>query len=152
MASKPTFKKRLVQSVPLVLTFESGENETTQLALRLAFDFNAFAAIEGKTGLNMLRGDLFRQLNATNLVVALWAAVQINQPEFGGDEGLGFLGSIVDLSNSADVGTAIKRAFMLSLAKEQREAIEKAEAEEEAAGKTADGGASPLEPTAATTA
>ena len=141
------FAKRLVASVPLTLTFEADGGVRT-LSLRLAFDFNAFSLIESRTSLNMLRGDLFRQLNATNLVVALWAALQLNNPEYSGDEGLEFIGSIVDLSNSAEVGKAVKEAFLLCLAKEQREKIQEAE-QKELAGK---GGESPLDQTATATA
>jgi hypothetical protein len=145
MAPVKKFAKRLVPSTPLTLTFDADGGVRT-LSVRLAFDFNAFALIEGKTGLNMLRGDLFRQLNATNLVVALWAALQLNNPEYSGDEGLEFLGSIVDLSNSADIGTAVKEAFLLCLSKDAREKIQAAEAKADA-GSEGSGNPPPTTPT-----
>jgi hypothetical protein len=137
-------RKLFAPSVPYTLEYD-GENETKQqLHLKLSFNFNVFALIEKKTGLNMLKGELFRgnNLNAGNLLVALWASIQVNHPEFGDDDGLAFLGSALSLANSATAGTALKEAFLLSLGKEQREAIRVAEEEE--ARKAAAGDTDPL--------
>ena len=43
---------------------------------KLVFDFEAFIRIEAKTGKNMLSGEMFQNINATNLVTLLWAALR----------------------------------------------------------------------------
>jgi hypothetical protein len=137
--SARNFAKRKIESVPLSLTFE-GEQGLATLHFRVAFNFKAFSLIEEKTGINMLTGELFRKLNAGNLVVALWAGLAYYHEDFRGDEALDFLGEIVDLSNSGEVAKAVKQAFLFSLGKEQREKIENAEK----ANGAAEGGADPL--------
>jgi len=124
------------------LEFESESGAKETLSYRLAYNFNAFAAIEARTGLNMLRGELFRKLNASNLIAAFWAALLINQPDFFNDEGYAFAGELVTMQNSPDILRAVKQAFLLCLSKEERERIEAAEKVA-----AAEGGALPLEST-----
>ena len=137
-------RKRFSPSVPLILEFQDENGGKETLTYRLAYNFNAFAAIEAKTGLNMLRGELFRNMNATNLIAAFWAALLIHQPDFITDEGYASVGEMVTMENSASILRGVKSAFLLCLSKEERDKIEAAE---KAASN--EGGAPPLEPTPA---
>lgn len=158
MAKEPVvIRKRLAPSVPLTLEVgdEAGNKEV--LSLRLSFDFNALALVEEFTGISLLSGKIFNQLNATNLSLLLWASMLQNHPEYTGIKGLEAIRTYMTLDNAKVVEAAVSEAFILCLPPEQREAIRKAteEAAAEAARKLAAGeapaapSADPLVPTPA---
>src|SRR5437899_3320425 len=125
MGSKSAIYRRLAPSVPLSLTFKD-ETGSKTLNFRLAFDFNAAAAIEEKTGKNILRGELLDSMNARDLSVAFWAMLLMNHPEFDSDEGLIAARTYMTISNANDVAVAVKNAFITSLSEETQKAIKEA--------------------------
>jgi hypothetical protein len=127
MGSKTAIYRRIAPSVPLSLTFKDETGEKT-LHFRLAFDFNTAAAIEDKTGKNILRGELLEDLTAKNLSAAFWAMLLLNHPEYDSDEGLLAVRTYVTIANSGEIANAVKRAFILTLAEETQKAIREAEA------------------------
>lgn len=138
MADTSVIYKRIAPSAPLSLQFEDGESRKV-LNFQLAFDFNAFARIEEKTGLNALNQHIFKNLNATNLVVLFWAALALYQPEYVGEEGLEAVGTYITEENQLDIAKALKTAFLNSLSPKKREAILAAEKAIEEAQKNNEG-------------
>jgi hypothetical protein len=133
MAEKAPIRKHLSPSAPLSLAFDNEKGDGVDvLQFNLAYDFNAFALIEGRTGLNVLKAELFKNINATNIRVLFWGALQLYHPEFEGDNGLEVAGSYINFENSKDIAQVLKKAFLLSLPKARREQIEAAEAAENA--------------------
>lgn len=144
MAQETSLRKAIAPSTPLSLELE-GEQGKFVIHVKLAFDFNAYALIEARTGLNILKNQLFTNINATNIVVMLWAALQRYNPDYVGDEGLEVIGTYVSIENFGVVAQALKAAFLASLSKEARESIE---AKEKA---TAAGTPAPADPQPAET-
>lgn len=134
MAENSKLRKHLSPSTPITLTFDRAEGEGVDvLQFNLAYDFNAFALIEGRTGLNVLKAELFKNINATNIRVLFWGALQLYHAEFEGDAGLDVAGSYINFDNSVDIANALKKAFLLSLPKKRQQEIAKQEADEAAA-------------------
>ena len=126
MANEVAIRRAIAPATPLTLELE-GEQGKFILNVKLAFDFNAFSRIEAKTGANIFLGNIFSNLNATNTVVLFWAALQRHNPEYAGDEGLEVVGTYLTIENAPIVANALKNAFLASLSKDSRAAIEKAE-------------------------
>ena len=130
MARKSTIRHHLAPSVPLELVL-ADEFGTRTVAMKLAFDFNSFALVEQKTGVNLLRGNFFDNLSCDKLRVAFWAALQIHQQaDYSGDEGLEIAGSYITFENASLVSKAVTQAFVVSLPKPMQDAIAKAQADE----------------------
>ena len=134
MANSPKVAKLLVSSVPLTLEVEG---VAVKLPLKLSWNMRAILTIEHKLRelgdpINILQalGSFFRDLDATRLVVGVWAAAQQDSPEYAGDEGLEVIQSYLTPDNYGVAVVALKDAFLESLSKERRDAIRKAEKEE----------------------
>lgn len=140
MADKKALRKRITPSVPLSLTITNGDDSSFVVSFLLTFDFNAMALVEANTGLSMLTGEVFVNPNATKISILLWAAVQTNQPEYEGEEGLEAIRSFLTTDNVTEVLKAVDAAFLAALPKERAEEL-KAAAEAKrngTAGKPAD--------------
>jgi hypothetical protein len=86
-------------------------------------DFNAFALIQERAGLDMTDDRVWAQLNPTNVSIILWAAVLACHPEYKGDEGLGVIRSYLDLSNYDAVCWKLFDARVASLPEDRRKKI-----------------------------
>lgn len=114
-------RRRFTPGVPVTLEVVNEDGSREALSYRLAYNFNAFAAIEERTGLNMLKGELFKNLNAGNLKVAFWAALLIHQPDYVTDEGFDAVGELLTMENMPTIVKAVRDAFANCLPKEQRD-------------------------------
>ena len=126
MSIHNALRRRITPTVPLVLHVEDSDRGSFDVSFRLAFDLNAMALVEEKTGLNMLTGEAFKEPNASRTSILLWAAVQENNPEYAGDGGLYAIRSFLTLSNAQEVLTAINEAFIAALPREQVAAMKAA--------------------------
>ena len=124
-------KMRIAPSVPLRLELQSHDGSREVKNFLLCFDANAAAEIEERTEFNMLRGEIWQKLSLKNLRVMLWACLLANHPEYDTeesghrtDDGLKVVGSYIGLGNTPEITEAVEKAFIASLPKEKREAIE----------------------------
>ncbi len=125
-------KRRIAPSVPLKLELDDDKGEKFVKNFRLSFDANAAAEIEERTGFNMLRGEIWEKLSFKGLSIMLWAAALANHPEYDTedadgertDEGLRVIRSYMGIGNTPQISEAVEKAFLASLPKDKREAIE----------------------------
>jgi len=141
-------RHHIAPSIPLSLDLID-ENGARRLDLKLSFDFNSFAAIEDKIGINMLQNasDFFDNLSADKLRVALWAALQIHNEGYEGDAGLEIVGSYLSYTNAVEVASALRAAFVAGLGPEVQKAIKDAEEAARVAEAAGVAGEVPLEAT-----
>lgn len=116
-------RRRVAPSVPLTLALAQADGPPLDLTFRLAFDFNAMAAVEDATGLNMLRGEIWTALTGSTLGALFWASLLAHQPEYAEAGGLEVARSYIEPGNVVAVGNAVEDAFMLSLPEDDRAAI-----------------------------
>lgn len=122
----PALKRRIAPSTPLTLEFMEEGNIKTALKFKLAFDFNAAAAIQEKTDLNLLDFSIWKNANDPNVMrVMFWAATHAHHPEYRSDEALEVLGSYMDESNSGQIYEALWAAYLAYLPKQKREYLER---------------------------
>lgn len=145
---KSAIRHHIAPSVPLSLSLVD-DNGARQLDFKLAFDFNSFSMVEDKIGINMLQSasDFFDSLSADKLRVALWAALQIHNEGYEGDEGLEIVGSYLSYTNAVVVAAALRAAFVAGLGPEVQKAIKDAEEAARAAEAAGVAGEVPLEAT-----
>ena len=137
MAKITPLRKRLTPSVPFTIEFEDKQGKQVQ-NVQLAFDFNAIAAVEEATGVNLLNNYLYiYKLDASNVSLFLWAALLPYQPEYGDKNGLETVRSFLDFGNWEPAALAVIEAFKLSLNPAQRQVIEDATKAVEAKSKKA---------------
>jgi hypothetical protein len=105
------------------LKLARADGDPLELTFQLAFDFNAMAAVEDVTGLNMLRGEIWTALTGSTLGALFWASLLAHQPEYGEPGGLGVARSYIEPGNVLAIGAAVEDAFMLSLPEEDRAAL-----------------------------
>ena len=117
-------KMRIAPSVPLKLELEDDNGSKYVRNFKLSFDANAAALVEEKTGFNMLRGEVWEKLSFKSLSIMLWAAVLANHDEYDCDEGLRVIRSYMGVGNTPQISEAVEKAFLASLPKDKREAIE----------------------------
>lgn len=125
-------KRRIAPSVPLKLELDDDSGAKFVKNFRLSFDANAAAEVEERTGFNMLRGEIWEKLSFKGLSIMLWAAVLANHQEYDTedaignrtDEGLRVIRSYMGIGNTAQISSAVENAFLASLPKDKREAIE----------------------------
>lgn len=115
--------RRIAPSAPLALTLSQDDGTALHFEFRLAFDCNAIAAAEETSGLNMLKGEIWRDLNYRVLSIVFWASLLAHQPEYAGPDGLEVVRSYIDAGNIAAIGRAVEDAYALTLPAEDREAI-----------------------------
>jgi len=119
----PALKRRIVPTVLLELDLAEDGGGTIPLKLRLSFDFNAFALIQERCGLDMTEQNVWAALNPSNASVMLWAAVLACHPEYAGDEGLGVIRSYMDAGNYLLIAERLFDAYVASLPETQRNAL-----------------------------
>jgi len=117
------WRKRVAPSVPLKLDLAEEGGGQLHLDLELVFDFNAVAAIETATGMNVFSGDIWKNLSGTHLSVLFWAALLGRQPGLGGTEGLEIVRSYIDVGNSTQITWALYESFLIFLSPEARERL-----------------------------
>ena len=136
--------RRMAPYKPFVLVADQFDGTKFSKSFRLCFDFAAFARVKEKTGLelwNSLEAWAKTSEDSSRILpVLLWAAVCRNHPEYAGEDGLDALASYIDPRNAGAIGDAVFEAYLLSVPKELadqvKEAIEKANREEESADPT----------------
>jgi len=156
MAKTTALRKRLTPSVPFTIEFTDTKG-TYRQPVQLAFDFNALAAVEEATGVNLLNNYLYiYKMDAINVSLFFWAALLAYQPEYADKDGLEKVRSFLDFGNWEPAAIAVIEAFKLSLSPAQRQVIEDAtKAVEEKAKKAKEDGSEtkeesgnvPLDPT-----
>jgi hypothetical protein len=125
-------KRRIAPSVPLTLELDDDNGSKMVRNFRLSFDANAAAEVEERTGFNMLRGEIWEKLSFKGLSVMFWASVLANHPEYDTedqhgnrtDDGLRVIRSYMGIGNTAQISEVVEKAFLASLPKHKREAIE----------------------------
>jgi hypothetical protein len=139
-------RKRIAPSVPLTLTLDTDGGGKVTKSFRLCLDFNAISEIEERTGISLLRGDIWKHITANVLRVMLWASVLAHNPEFDTfddegkrtEDGLEAIGSYMDAGNTAQIAEGLWQAYLASLPEEKRKALtearEKIEEKPESAG------------------
>lgn len=116
-------KRRIVPSFPLALNLTDDDGTKQTLNFRLSFDYNAFALIQDRTGLEMATGDVWRNLRGSVLSVVFWAALLAHHQEYRGDEGLEVIRSYMDAGNTDQITEAILDAYIASLPEEKQAPI-----------------------------
>lgn len=76
----------------------------------LRFDFNALAALEERTGMNVLNDAVWRDINARNLRAFVWAALLHEDPTLTEDQ----VGSWMTIATMGELVTVIQKAFQSS--------------------------------------
>lgn len=135
-------RRRIAPSVPLRLELKEDDGKSFIREFRLCFDFNAAARIKEKTGVSVLNFvEAWSQIIDPRLVSTMfWAAILANNPEYNTfgedgkptDEGLEVIRSYMDDANSEQILEALWSAYLLSLSKEKREAVQKIRKDAEA--------------------
>lgn len=122
---KTALRKRIVPSVPLVLELEDADGAKFIRSFSLSFGMRAIAEIEERTGLSVLRGEIWKKLNAKTIAVMFWAAALESHPEFdtGDDTGLQAIFSYLDVANIGMVGDKLWESFFASLPARRQEEI-----------------------------
>lgn len=154
-------RRRVAPSVPLTLELEDDAGGKFTRSFRLAFDMNAAAEIEERTGLSLLDAGIWQHINEpVAFSVMFYAALLANHPEYrtvddegeASDEGLEVIRSYMQESNAEPITEALWKAYLIYLPREKRELMEKLRAKAEA--QRSDGGAEadPFGPPAATAA
>ena len=105
------FKRRLAPGTPLELELAQESGQALKLSLKLAFDFNAIAALEKETGLNMMHGHEKEVLTCTHIGAFFWASLLTHQPEFGEPGMLEVARSYIDLSSLNVISEAVFNAY-----------------------------------------
>ncbi len=134
-------RRRIAPSIPLKLDLKDDSGTSFVREFRLCFDFNTCARIKDKTGVSMLNFiEAWSQILDPRLVSTMfWAAALAHSPEYNTkdddgkptDDGLECLRSYMDDANSEQICEALWQAYLLSLSKDKREAVEKLRASAE---------------------
>jgi hypothetical protein len=122
--TKSPLRQRITPSVPYTLDVEDLQGKFA-LSFRLSYDLNAFCLVEEKLGKSMLT-DLAAILDkptVTTITVLLWAALQNNHGEYGGDDGLVAVRNLVTLPTLQPALAACVEAFLVQLPKEKQDEI-----------------------------
>jgi hypothetical protein len=123
-----SLRRRIAPSVPLSLELVDDGGATFTRNFRLSFDLNAMTLVQEQTGLSMLNGEIWNDLNEKTLSVMLHAAVLAHNPEYDCSDGLGVIRSYMDTTNIEKITDALNEAFLLQLPGERQEKIRKAQA------------------------
>ncbi len=123
MPKLEALKRRIAPSVPLTLKIENDGGSTFERTFRLSFDFNAFAVIQDKTGVNMAGENVWAELNPVTLSVMFWASLHALQPEFASDEGLCVVRSYMDVGNQDQIAEALFDAHAACLPADRRKLL-----------------------------
>jgi len=123
MKLKEALKRRIVPSVLLALDLTDDDGSQMQRTLRLSFDYNAYALIQDRTGLDATGQDVWRDLNAATVSIMLWAAVLACQPEYDDEEGLGVIRSYMDRGNQDLIMEKLFEAHIAALPERVRSAL-----------------------------
>jgi hypothetical protein len=123
MAKIEALRRRIVPAVVLQLDLDDDSGEKFSRTFRLSFDFNAFALIQEKTGVDMTGLRAWARLNPSTLSIMFWAACLACSPEYAGDEGLGVLRSYMDVSNEELIGAKLFEAYAAALPEAQRKLL-----------------------------
>jgi hypothetical protein len=95
-----------------------GENgEKKDFSFRLLLNFNALRVIEKYTGIPLSNPLAFFPACKllTNQAIMFWAACRAYHPELQDDDGLDFIGSLLNYKNAAAANDAVYAAFLKSL-------------------------------------
>jgi hypothetical protein len=123
-----SLRRRIAPSVPLKLELVDDGGATFTRNFRLSFDVNAMTLVQEQTGLSMLNGEIWNDLNEKTLSIMFHAAVLGHQREYAAVDGLEVIRSYMDAANIEEITAALNEAFLLQLPPEKREKIRKAQA------------------------
>ena len=118
-----SLRRRIVPSVLLALDLAEDDGSKMQRTFRLSFDYNAYALIQDRTGLDATGQEVWRDLNASTVSVMFWAAVLACQPEYEGEEGLGVIRSYMDRGNQDLIMEKLFEAHIAALPERVRSAL-----------------------------
>jgi hypothetical protein len=107
-------RRRIAPSVPLLIEF-TDEKGPFRETYRLAFNLNVLANISEKTGLTGLDFTMWAELSAPRLRAMLWAAMLPYHPEYGTEEGLEVVGTMLVGENQTRAADALWEAYLLYL-------------------------------------
>lgn len=132
---KSPLRRRIAPSIPFILNYEDADGTKVSESFRLAYDFNSFTLIEETLHTNLLMdiGPLLDAPSVRSISVLLWAAVQLNHPQYEGAEGLEAIRCNMTLATAKEAKEACSEAFLTQLPVEQRAKL-KAQAEAAQAG------------------
>ena len=123
MAKNEALRRRIVPAIPLRLDLTDDSGEKFSRTFRLSFDFNAFALIQERAGVDMTGLRAWAKLNPSTLSVMFWAAVQACSSEYAGEEGLGIIRSYMDVTNEDLIGAKLFEAYTEVLPAKQRDLL-----------------------------
>ena len=123
-----SLRRRIAPSVPLSLELVDDGGATFTRNFRLSFDLNAMTLVQEQTGLSMLNGEIWNDLNEKTLSIMLHAAVLAHNPEYAVVDGLEVIRSYMDTTNIEKITDALNEAFLLQLPTERQDKIRKAQA------------------------
>ncbi len=150
MAKSSLSKNWLGPSVSFTLKAQAPDGKVQDFPFQLCLNFNALSLVEKKTGIPLTNpGEIFKVLNVTNIMTLFWAAIQAyhsDEDRFVGEDGLEFVGSLLNFKNSAGAVDAVWEAFLLAVPDETAAKLRAAVAE---AAQAKARGESALDPTTA---
>jgi hypothetical protein len=116
-----TLRKRITPSVPFTLNVEDDNGDKFTQTFDLAYDLNTLILIEEKLGKSSFTdlGEILDNPTATNVSILFWAAVQINHPEYAGEEGLQLVRTNLTVGTAKAAMAACSEAFVAQLPEEQ---------------------------------
>jgi len=115
-----SIRERVSPSVPFTLDVEDHTGKFSY-SLRLAYNFRTLGLIEKHTGKSMLTeaNEVFQNPTCDNVSILFWAALQINHPEWRGEEGLSAVQNNLTLLTAKAVRNACEEAFVKQLPEEK---------------------------------
>lgn len=116
-------RRRIVPSVLLTLDLRDDDGSVFQRNFRLTFDFNAFARIQERSGLDMMSQNVWALLTPASLSVMLWAAVLACHPEYDSDDGLIVIRSYMDAGNQDLIAEKLFECHAAALPEDRRKAL-----------------------------
>lgn len=127
MPDKSALRRRITPSVPFTLHVEDADGSVFEQSYLLAYDLNAMVAFEEVTGKNLFRqlGDILGDPSIANVSALLWAALLLNNPEYGEPGGLQAVRSNLTFPQLKPALEACMKAFVSQLPKDAGDQIKK---------------------------
>jgi hypothetical protein len=115
-----SIRERVSPSVPFTLEVEDNTGKFSY-SFRLAYNFRTLGLIEKHTGKSMLTeaNDVFANPTCNNVAILFWAALQINHPEWRGEDGLSAVHNNLTLLTAKKAKDACEEAFVKQLPEEK---------------------------------